>query len=873
MSDGTGTTLKLNPTGKTSITFTQDGSTPSGAYNFTVVSSSIDLNEEQRRKWLTEINALGGRVVGNDPALVPLSFRVVIRANSLTNRALAAKVLTNAVMNRRGGTLQYNPEGLASFDTFFHYVASSPPRLIDSTENRYDSGEKPDNLFVLVMDVVLETQPLATSDIDNPAELADDTIDNWFDTGAAQSNQINISNTDLEGNCPSLFRMRCTAQSGQAVGRILLFRRSSEDGTLANLDVLYEAEDASVISPSVSWSEIADATRGGGSYMRCFPSSDANGVQQGLKFTLTNPRDLEGRFAVFGIGYDGANTTGVWTHQVKLTGVNVAQVGQADYFADSVENWQLIYAGEFELPLSPLSDLSTAYDSGPFIEWYSSRASGNSEFRLDAIILVFVSDSLGPEGEGTALDVQCGDGNGFAGTDALLIDNFPLYGRIIERAYVAGASPDYDLKRVLSIAPKGDFVELDPDFDHKIIVIQERDTDYVVFEDDFSTYVASRYLVINTMEDSAEWTPVSSTVTDDTTNFVEGDQSVQINSAGTNTAHSYSEQDYDFTNEGRFVSGDFFVFAVYLSDLSNVNYVQVTINTDGSNFYDYQWSTLSVGWNFLYAKRSDFGSIGSPDWADITRVDIYLILTTTVVRVASFDYLRTEKADPDNSSIPNPTGSTWDFQPSAGIWTIANDVSEDSPGAVLACLNNDTNEKLALYSTENYDDIRYRARVRVQQTSTNSKAGLAWRMQAASLTSGNEQGYTAFVIPNSDAVAITKFTSGVGSNIATASFSCDYDRWYTLGVTMKGTTFKAFATLSSTIGYDDDAVFDDDYELLLFGAKTDADYDTGKIGLISYESRARFDAVELKNLDDKLIPADEVNIYGEAVFRTITPFD
>ena len=141
----------------------------------------------------------------------------------------------------------------------------------------------------------------------------------------------------------------------------------------------YEAEDAAVIYPSVAWTEVADAVRGDGAYMRCFPAEDANGIAQGLRFTILNPQDCKGRFAVFGVGYDDADVPGVWTHQVTLRSGNLSQEGASDYYAESTQSWQLIFAGEFELPLTDVADVTSGYDAGPYLEWWATRASGGSD--------------------------------------------------------------------------------------------------------------------------------------------------------------------------------------------------------------------------------------------------------------------------------------------------------------------------------------------------------------------------------------------------------------------------------------------------------------------------------------------------------------
>lgn len=447
MSNGTNSTLILHPAGRPSLAFNLSGATAGvTTYTHIVDLGRLDFNEEQRWEWIYEQNRSGGRVTGQQAKLVPITLSVIIKAATSDDRKAAYRVLQQAVMNRRGGTLQYQPEGGSGRATYYHYLASAPPRLLDDPGNRWDADAGSDGFYKLQVDVELQTQPIATSDPDNPIALFSATLGNW-----RESNRLTIN--ALAGSLPALLRLLIQPQNGQSLGRVVLFRRSASDGILANLNTVYEAESAEIIYPSVAWTEIADSTRGGAAYRRCLPPEDANGIPQGLKFTIQNPQDCQGRFAVLGVGYDDAPRPGIWTHQVKLTSGNVSQMGAADYYAASTQSWQLVFVGEFELPLTHLSALSGGYESGPYLEWYSTRASGKSEFRLDAVALVWISDALGPEGQGTALDVVC---DGVNSPEKLLVENFLEDGRIAERAYVAAS--DNDLARVLKTAPRGDFL-------------------------------------------------------------------------------------------------------------------------------------------------------------------------------------------------------------------------------------------------------------------------------------------------------------------------------------------------------------------------------------------------------------------------------
>lgn len=874
MSNGTGSTLILNPTGQSAITFNLTGGTAGVMdYTFIVDLGRLDFNEEQRWEWVYEQNRLGGRVTGDNLKLVPITLSVIIKATTSDYRKAAYRVLMQAVMERRGGTLQYQPEGagVGVLDTYYHYVASAPPRLLDDPGNRWDSDAGSDGFYRLEVDLELQTQPCATSDPDNPVAVTAAVLDNWSAGGL--DNKLAVSAAQLHGDLPALIRIVGQPWSGQRLGRICCFRRGADDGTLANLKTVYEAEEAENIYPSVAWDVVSASGRGSDAYMRCaMPTTDMNGYAQGLRFTLINPQDCQGRFAVFGIGYDDADELGIWTHQVKLVGGNVSQAGGSDFYAASLRSWQMIYGGEFELPLTDLSDLTSGYAAGPYLEWYSTRASGESEFRLDAVVLVFVSTSLGAAGDGVALDVQCADEAGVASPERVILENLLRYGVIAERAYISSAT--YALERIMSVAPRGDFILLKPECDHTLIFMQERRSDNTILDDDFTAYRAYRWALVADMESDETWV-FSAGSAISTVIFIEGARSARLTSVGTQ-AYAYSDMEIDLANDGRFTDDDYVCVAVWVSnhailDAANTYLLFITVNSPLAGYFK-NLSGLSIvtGWNFLAIKKSDFVELGSPSgWDAITRIQIDAKSTGSEIN-CYFDYLRIEKADPDDANHPNITGSAWDFQPNDGGWTVLADVSEASPAAVFACLDYEPSvEKVALVAAETPDDLELRARVMCKSAEGN--IGLCWRMEyPGSLTEGKEEGYAAILDTDSNNLALYRYTSGADTTLDLVAFTSVKDRWYTLGVRAKGSQHSVYAALTSALDYDDAAVFSNDY---LISEVTDATYSTGKAGLFCIETRARFDEVVIKNLDDKVIPADQILVSLSAVFRTINPFD
>jgi len=872
MAGGTGSTLIINPVGLSSLTMDLTGGGPAaGTTPYLVPLQTLDLNEGDRWRYVYSDAppGEGGEMVGQYGPLVPLSFWVILRSATRGGLITAYNDLARALMNAKGGTVQYKPEDApgAARDTYYHYVTSPPPELVKREGNRWDAPAVSNGMFTLVVGVEFQTQPVATSDPANPVALAElsVTLQNWYDAGESQENRVEVSASNLKGSMPALLRLLVRPGSDQSMGRLIVFRRS--EGAFATFINILEAEGASTIYPSVAWTDITDTDRGGDHYMRCLPPEDANGTAQGLRFTIPHPDDYEGRFAVLGICYDDGGLSGgnpIWTHQVMLKVGNVVQEGKDTYYALSYQSWQVIYAGEFELPVVDLSDVETAYHEGPYLEWYATRDSGASEFRLDAVALVYVADSdLAP----TALDVPCEDEDGVTNSELMLIENYPGDGGILEeRAHVL-AQADNDFKRGLMTAQRGSFLALDPKLDHLLVFLQER-WNGSILEDDFESYKSSRWMPIGDFESDETWTGGAA----DTANECEGSQGWETD-LGDETAYrdfgSLAAPGLDLEVEGRFQDDDYVVGVVYFHgspEGGNEYTVEFCSTADVDSWRD-GTDSLGQGWYFFKHKKSTMEEFGSPDWASIFRV---YVRSNTGARPnpgvnATFDWLRLEKADPDNATVPNATGSQWDFQPNTGEWAITEDIS--GAGATLACLDTETDvEKAALIDETTPADVKYRAKVMAKRDT--GFAGIIWRAGDDTLTEGAEDCYVALLDIAGDQVEVGEYEAGVYDGSSSPAFVCAVDTWYTIGVIAKGTNHRVYATASSNLS-DEDDVFDAGYLVAEFA---DGTFTSGKCGVMGYNTLIRADEVKLVSLQDKVVPADEITLQGWALFRTIAPF-
>lgn len=108
-------------------------------------------------------------------------------------------------------------------------------------------------------------------------------------------------------------------------------------------------------------------------------------------------------------------------------------------------------------------------------------------------------------------------------------------------------------------------------------------------------------------------------------------------------------------------TGDFIYSVVYVSDVTKINNttgngIIFKFGSSSSNYYKYSFTGLTTGWNFLYAKKSDFTGVGSPPaWSAITWIQLsWISLANAINANVEFHCITLIKKDPLNSSFPFP---------------------------------------------------------------------------------------------------------------------------------------------------------------------------------------------------------------------------
>jgi RHS repeat-associated protein len=367
-----------------------------------------------------------------------------------------------------------------------------------------------------------------------------------------------------------------------------------------------------------------------------------------------------------------------------------------------------------------------------------------------------------------------------------------------------------------------------------------------VLGDEFEDYEASQWLKVADFETDESWEKESgafpnSTVAADTMLHVEGSQGLRLTVGAPDKgcrAQLNTSVIKDYTAEGRFTADDFVYVAVYIEDHTEMDSIAVYFlnalpENDGYNYYwDEEGGTSFVtGWNYLWAKKSAFQQVGSGDWSTITDLIIGLGQDVGDSPIyATFDDLRIVRADPDDSTVGNDTGSAWDFP--SGQWHVYDDTGSYSLGQIDAQAGV---EKVALVHEEPEADVEYRAAVQAKRD--DGLVGLTFRMGDGS--EGSEDGYAFLLDTASDQLALRSYVGGTPTDVtSTVSFSgAVTDTWYYLGVRTEGDRIRAYASsiTSTNLFTDTNLQFD----------VTDATHTSGRAGLMTIGTLGRFDDVSL----------------------------
>ena len=851
------TIAKLHPEGLSTIDLIPAGDPKTEDYNIDL--GSLDLQESERLEiaYSEGANVDGGEAISAHGPLVPLTFDVIVQGSGVSEDAARqqllqyAQALEAAICNAAGGTFEFKPDNLGAGvrSTFYHYVQSQPPKVRAIANNNWDAAPvetEPEYVCAIELEIELQTQPFATSDPNSPVSVL--TATTVYNQDDAVAGHVTILAANVKGTISALVQLRVrnmVSGAWAAIEKFWYARRT--EGTLANFAPVLEGGTADTDS-SIHWSTESDTTRRSDNFQRYAPPAAANLQWASLNYTISNITDHEGKVAIAVVCRSLAEGWEDWDLKAALkvadvvveTGIkNVASVGV----------WTVCILGELDIPPTPIS-ADESYATKLYLYFKRNAGDENNPIDVDFAQLLFVDEY--PQ--------QVNITDGFTNVYKLLMENFKR-----ELCHIVDQSTLVFEKTAMALCP---LLQLRPGKDNRIDFIWERlGGPYEVLIDGFASYEAWRWLKLASFEDSESWPEQGH----DNTYYVEAAQGFRCTQGGTD--HADKDVSWDLSGEGRFGSDDYVVLAIRRDssfDPGASGYYYLYFHTTFPTDYYYKetlGSTLSVGWNFVTIKKSAFSTQGSPNWADINKVEIGIKACTA--GFITFDDLRISKADPDDANRANDTGTVWDFM--RDVWHI---YELDSADKSLGCIDNTAGEQVALIHKMLPVNIKYLAKVRAKRD--DGAVGLIFRCVDAAPGAEN---MAAFSIDTADdKLRLHKWAGGTPSDIATGldqTTAPDTDYW--LGVWILDTS-----TVRCYFGTSKAAIWDDEYKDFKAAARkfnvTNAVFASGgalasgKCGLLSISTLGRFDDVELYAVGDGHVPGDTVQVEAKAIYRTIYPF-
>lgn len=849
------TTAILHPTNLSDINLIPSGDPKIEDYVIDLGSLSLKEGEREEVAYSEGANLDGGDAVASHGPLVPLEFDVVVHGCGATAEAGRQNLMGNihALVQaaRAGGTFEYKPEDLGGTvrSTFYHYVQSQPPRQRAVRGNNLDAPPVVEEsggtsyVFASILEMVLMTQPFATSDPDVPIVMVNNVTVYNQDDGVA--GYVTTAADAVKGTIEAVTQLRIRNMVSAAIGRLWYFLRSSG---LTNFAPILEGGTADDNS-EVWWSTVADTSRRSNSFLRYAPPEEANDQWAYRSFTISNPDDHTGRAAIAVICRSWDETIAAWDLKASVEVANTEMETEGKN-PEKAGAWHVVILGEVDIPPTPIS----ADESfSPVITLYLRRTSGAAAIDVDFLMLLYVNEY--PQ------QVTMDDGVGVASGCSFMLENFQE-----ELCHVVNASTLAFVKTAEAVAP---LLQLKPDIEQRLYFLWQRQDGLA--EDDFEDYEAWRWKKVADFETDEGWSGSGDSA--DTIHYVEGSQGRKLTSSVSvdrSSRLTYAAPQ-DFTGEGRFTDDDYVYIALYLTNVSSSFGVQIRFETDTllRDYYYKNWLStgLSSGWSFLKIEKTDFDVNGSPTWESIEAIAI-ILSTASISTEATFDDWRIVRADPDDATKGNDTGSVWDFI--RDVWHIE---ELDSATKTLGCIDNTEGlEQVALIHEEPSANIKLLAKVRAKRD--NGKVGLVFRCEDG--TSGSEDMAALTIGTTLDQLELRRWTGGSISNLATAVSQVtapDTDYW--LGVQVIGDTVRCY------FGEEIADIWNEDTEEFVADAKvfdvTDAVFASGgalaggQAGLISMGALGRFDDVELYSIGEH-VPGDSIEIYLPVIFRSVYPF-
>ncbi len=290
------------------------------------------------------------------------------------------------------------------------------------------------------------------------------------------------------------------------------------------------------------------------------------------------------------------------------------------------------------------------------------------------------------------------------------------------------------------------------------------------------------------------WEALVGTISDEVTTLIEGATAKRNTTLGAPYVN-YGEirlmKALDLSKQQRFGPDDFLTVDLYLSQAMNdPSDVCITTFKDALD----NWAVMPLGpdgewlagWNHCRVKRStmEIGPV-EPDWAGIQKVYGQFMPSTDAAMYAIWDNLRMSKADPDDPSVPNDTGSIWDF--TGGVWYITPGARAGEPSKPCSLAQ----VKTVASPTEWYMAHHTRSSVKygmgiagMYLKDADGQAAFAFCIQDP--TPETRTCYAAELDTAANLVRLVKWVNGVRTEIGSQGFTANPNQEVWVGVDWRG---------------------------------------------------------------------------------------
>lgn len=291
---------------------------------------------------------------------------------------------------------------------------------------------------------------------------------------------------------------------------------------------------------------------------------------------------------------------------------------------------------------------------------------------------------------------------------------------------------------------------------------------------DFSLYYSRNVIQIADFQSDETWNPVLGTQSIVTTGYKIGSQMLRITEDDNVASYLYSYRDglslnLSLFNDGTLSSTDDYIEFVF--DVSNASKVDPTAGygitfifetSVGNQFKKILTSGFTTGWNYLPFVKSSFTTVGSPSWANITKIYCaWNSVNNAQNEYIEFQLIDMVRKDP-STPVPNPfqrkvNGSyVADFTINSGFWFVGEEFGE------IVCRNLDPTNSTGLTNGHIVGTKVYTAftasTIMIAKTAS-TVYGLGWQISAtdkiwAYIYSGNL--YLQDYVSGSDVTTVTK---------------------------------------------------------------------------------------------------------------------